>query len=317
MKTIRKRLWIFCIMGVFLASCTDQPAPVAQERESRLIADFLGVSYIRDDGRVVRVPFSEEKTRDYGMEIGILSGYENIRALYAMGDAFIGAITETNEWVGTDGKKMDGTPLDEGSGIADYARDVFKEIFVHCDGTVTITEQGSGVYEPAVAWSHVVQAVVEGGYAFGLTEKGILLYGESIYADVYEQWTDLTAIYPSPSAGSIMAVKADGTVAYYTGDGTTDRWGIAQCVSEWHDIVALAPGYHYVIGLCADGSVVAAGDNAVGQCDVSDWKDIVAIATSSSILKGRAITYTVGLDKEGQLWITGVVEDIPYHGVLE
>ncbi len=48
-----------------------------------------------------------------------------------------------------------------------------------------------------------------------------------------------------------------------------------QCnVSDWTDIVSIAAGSFHTVGLKADGTVVAAGYNGSGQCDVSDWTDI-------------------------------------------
>jgi len=48
-----------------------------------------------------------------------------------------------------------------------------------------------------------------------------------------------------------------------------------QCnVSDWKDIVAVFAGDYHTIGLKSDGTVIATGKNKFGQCDVSDWKDI-------------------------------------------
>ena len=45
-----------------------------------------------------------------------------------------------------------------------------------------------------------------------------------------------------------------------------------QCnVSDWCDIVAVAAGCAHTVGLKSDGTVVAVGDNEYGQCDVSGW----------------------------------------------
>ena len=61
-------------------------------------------------------------------------------------------------------------------------------------------------------------------------------------------------------------------------DGTVVAVGnndYGQCnVSDWTDIVALSAGSKYTIGLKSDGTVVAAGNNDSGQCDVSGWTDI-------------------------------------------
>ena len=51
-----------------------------------------------------------------------------------------------------------------------------------------------------------------------------------------------------------------------------------QCdVQDWRDIVAVAAHGH-TVGLRADGTVVAVGDNFFDECDVQDWRDIVAVA---------------------------------------
>ena len=43
-----------------------------------------------------------------------------------------------------------------------------------------------------------------------------------------------------------------------------------QCtVGGWRDIVALAAGQYHTVGLKANGSLVATGDNKHGQCDVA------------------------------------------------
>lgn len=71
-----------------------------------------------------------------------------------------------------------------------------------------------------------------------------------------------------------------------------------QCeVGNWRDIVAIATGIQHTVGLKKDGTVVAVGWNGVGQCDVDDWRDIVAIAAGHN--------HTVGLKKDGTLVAVG------------
>jgi alpha-tubulin suppressor-like RCC1 family protein len=51
--------------------------------------------------------------------------------------------------------------------------------------------------------------------------------------------------------------------------GSTD---LGQCdVADWRQIVAVAAGSTHTLGLRTDGTVVAAGDNEHGQCSVSGW----------------------------------------------
>ncbi len=72
-------------------------------------------------------------------------------------------------------------------------------------------------------------------------------------------------------------------------------------VSSWKDIVAIsAEGWH-TVGLKADGTVVAVGRNKEGQCDVSDWKDIVAISAGD--------WHTVGLKADGTVLAVGYNEN--------
>ena len=49
-----------------------------------------------------------------------------------------------------------------------------------------------------------------------------------------------------------------------------------QCnVGEWREIVAIVAGCAHTIGLKSDGTVVAVGGNEYGQCNVGDWHDIL------------------------------------------
>ena len=45
-------------------------------------------------------------------------------------------------------------------------------------------------------------------------------------------------------------------------------------VSGWRDIVAVSAGGGHTVGLKRDGTVVAVGGNSKGQCEVSGWIDI-------------------------------------------
>ena len=98
------------------------------------------------------------------------------------------------------------------------------------------------------------------------------------------------------------AVAAGG---YHTvglrADGTVAATGDnfhGQCdVSGWHDLVAVAAGTWHTVGLRADGTAVATGFNEDGQCDVSGWHDLVAIAAGD--------WHTVGLRADGTAVATG------------
>ncbi len=84
-------------------------------------------------------------------------------------------------------------------------------------------------------------------------------------------------------------------------DGTVVAVGwneYGQCnVSGWRDIVAVAAGWGHTVGLRSDGTVAVVGGNENGQCSVSDWKDIVAIAAGAD--------HTVGLRSNGTVVAVG------------
>ncbi len=59
----------------------------------------------------------------------------------------------------------------------------------------------------------------------------------------------------------------------------------------------ISAGVNHIVGLKKDGTVVAVGDNDYGQCDVSDWTDIVSVAAGDM--------HTVGLKKDGTVVAVG------------
>ena len=74
--------------------------------------------------------------------------------------------------------------------------------------------------------------------------------------------------------------------------------GYGQCnLSGWKDIIAVSAGYDHTVGLRSDGTVTAIGVNEYGQCDVSEWKDIIAVSAG--------ICHTVGLKSDGTVIAVG------------
>ena len=100
--------------------------------------------------------------------------------------------------------------------------------------------------------------------------------------------------------GKLIAV-GDAHAVGLNANGTVLAVGsdnYSQCnVTGWRDIVAIAAGEYYTVGLKMDGTVVAVGKNDKGQCNVSDWTDIVAIAAGDD--------HTVGLKADGTVVSAG------------
>lgn len=71
-----------------------------------------------------------------------------------------------------------------------------------------------------------------------------------------------------------------------------------QCnVSDWEDIVQVDTGRYHTVGLKADGTVVAVGSNDWGQCRVDEWTGIVVVAAGGY--------HTVGLKADGTVVAVG------------
>ena len=118
-------------------------------------------------------------------------------------------------------------------------------------------------------------------------------------------WKDIKAIAVGDE--HTVGLRADGTVVATAGDPfkrlerpdsenlvNIDSRGF---VSHWEDVVAIAAGKSHIVGLRADGTVLASGDNLFGQCKVSGWKEIVSIQAGGS--------RTVGIKRDGTVVASG------------
>lgn len=101
-------------------------------------------------------------------------------------------------------------------------------------------------------------------------------------------------VFPLPIQEQTIATDYAHTIAIKS-DGTVVATGsnyYGECnVSGWTDIAAIAVGESHTVGLTTYGNVVATGRNDFGQCDVGSWRDITAISTSWH--------HTVGLRADG------------------
>jgi hypothetical protein len=71
-----------------------------------------------------------------------------------------------------------------------------------------------------------------------------------------------------------------------------------QCdVDDWEDIIQVTAGVYHTVGLRDDGTVIGAGSNASGQCDVDDWEDIIQVAAG--------VHHTVGIKDDGTVVAVG------------
>jgi len=68
----------------------------------------------------------------------------------------------------------------------------------------------------------------------------------------------------------------------------------------------IAAGRRHTVGIRADGTVIATGDHKCGQCNVSDWQDIVAVAAGNvHMANNTGNTHTIGLKSDGTVFTVG------------
>jgi len=125
-------------------------------------------------------------------------------------------------------------------------------------------------------------------------------------------WEETSEAFAARLCSKCGAFGTDAAVSTYGGhtlwlheDGMVSAAGQnseGQCdVSDWSNIVAVSAGYRHSVGLRADGTVVATGLNSGGQCEVSGWTDIVDICTGWEC--------TVGVRRDGTVLYTGTAYD--------
>ena len=89
-------------------------------------------------------------------------------------------------------------------------------------------------------------------------------------------------------------------------DGTVVAVGdntYKQCnVGGWTDIVKVAAGTYHTVGLKSDGTVVAVGDNASGQRNVGGWTGITQVTAGTY--------HTVGLKSDGIVVAVGLETEL-------
>ncbi len=139
--------------------------------------------------------------------------------------------------------------------------------------------------------------------ALELAKNGDYLKALATFRDLEDYGdakTQITNLWEKIANREIIYAGSWHTLGLKT-DGTVIAMGNddrGQCnVSEWNDIVAVSAGIGHSVGLKKDGTVIAVGNNNDKQCAVSDWNNIVAISAKNF--------FTIGLKKDGTVVATG------------
>ncbi len=152
------------------------------------------------------------------------------------------------------------------------------------------------------------------GVIAGLKADGTLMMSnisDSLRKEALEAWPKkLRQICTYTNMAGIeeafVGLKEDGTVIC---EGVEHEY-LINTIEQWNGIVKIAAGYETIVGLKGDGTVVAVcpGRSDVGQCEVDDWTDVIAINTNGKV--------TIGITKDGRVLMVGDVPETakPSHG---
>lgn len=194
----------------------------------------------------------------------------------------------------------------------------YYSILLNENGTVTYSGKAIGGDEGISEWNDLCAVAGGGWITAGLKKDGTVVAISDFDMPELRLWKDIVAIAVGNNA--IAGLKMDGTVL------VTGQYGMDEqkkVVSEWEDIVAIDVSDGVVFGLKLDGTVVSTytkmesisnvaqiaagsehavalkedgtvevimGYNAEGECEISEWTDIVAVAA------GHYVTYGVKSD---------------------
>lgn len=212
------------------------------------------------------------------------------------------AITTDNKTISTGYNAEGQSNISEWEDIVSVSAKGRYTVGLKSDGTVV----SSNVSDlDSSEWSDIVAISAGERYFVGLKSDGTLVsYGHDA-GDGQRQvggWKNITAI--ATGWRHTVGVDKDGKV-HITGYGASSQLKqISADKDNWVDIVAVAagggsnntPGKGHTVALRSDGKVFAVGDNEYGQCEVSDWEHVVAIAAGD--------WHTVGLCEDGTVLST-------------
>lgn len=218
-----------------------------------------------------------------------VSGWENL-VYIAAGELFTAGVT-------ADGTLMlagDGTGLADSAsweaasawtGLHSIAAGKTHLVGLKTDGTVVaVGDNASGQCE-VTGWSDIVAIAAGDAFTLGLTSAGTLVTAGA--APDVSAWKD------------VVAISAGGDVAAALTSGGTALVSNGADVSAWSGLSAVAAGAYGVVGVKADGTVVAVLADA--SIDLSAEKDVVgaAVGTQHIVLMhrdGTAVGYGVNDD---------------------
>ena len=320
-KDAKERSFALWHINSIMASCdntiglqADGKVVVAGQNSNRFLstsdwADIVSVSVadqhivgLKADGTVVAAGTEQEDVCDVSEWSDIVEISTN--SFHTVGLKADGTVVAT-------GQNNEGQcNVSSWTNIVAISTGQFHTVGLKADGTVIATKfTADSTFFPYAGqcdvsnWNNIASVLARGSRTIGLKTDGTVVAAGS-NCDV-SGWTDIAALEMGQDC--TIGLKKDGTVVAiweesHRLDGTAvvaanDIKNYLHEVNSWSNIIAVAAGDGFVVGVKRDGTVVAVGINTDGQCNVNSWTDIVAIASGSK--------YTVGLKADGTVVAVG------------
>lgn len=220
------------------------------------------------------------------------------------GVVFSVGITEKGRVVSSGDMVLSQSDVEDWEDIVSIATFGALVIGLKMDGTVVTAGKLENDYRIETGnWDDIIAVSAGDLYVIGLRENGTIVaqgYNGDGQMDI-DDWTNITAI--STGWRHTVGLTSDGKIRI-AGFRSKDEDEIREN-EEWTDIIAISAGggkpgvegeQGHTVGLKSNGEVVAIGDNTYGQCEVSEWKNIIAISAGAF--------HTVGLTHDGKVVTT-------------
>ena len=156
------------------------------------------------------------------------------------------------------------------------------EVWRREDGTVSCQGNSMPIKTEVNGWSDITAVSCGLFHVLGLKKDGtVVAAGKNTLGQCrVSEWRDIVQI----SAGGDCSAALDSAGhVYITGD--SGDYGIRGC-TEWTNVKKISMGGQHILGLLENGTVVAAGANMDGQCEVSGWSDVVDIEAGTYDSRG-------------------------------
>lgn len=172
-----------------------------------------------------------------------------------------------------------------------------EEQIKNCQDAIDAADQAKIEAEMAEKYARAEELLAAGDY-----DGAVAIFdGLGDYSDAAERTLEVR--YQQAEAYLAEDKKYEAATTFYKISTYKDSWD--RCFAIWGEITqreTIASGSENAVALNTDGSVIAAGSNKLGACNVSSWHDIVAISAGDY--------NTIGLKSDGTVISTTVTNSM-------